>query len=80
MAEEIAAQVKRIIKEQLDVDEKDIKPESTFIDDLGADSLAIVELVLAFEEQFEIDIPDEDTEKIRTVGDAINYIQARKNK
>ena len=71
----ITAEVKRIIKEQLDVDEKDIKPESTFIDDLGADSLGLVELVLAFEEAFEIDIPDEDTEKIRTVQDAIDYIQ-----
>lgn len=71
----IEAEVKRIIKEQLDVDEKDIKPESTFIDDLGADSLGLVELVLAFEEAFEIDIPDEDTEKIRTVQDAIDYIQ-----
>jgi len=59
----ITAEVKRIIKEQLDVDEKDIKPESTFIDDLGADSLGLVELVLAFEEAFEIDIPDEDTDR-----------------
>ena len=75
MAEGIEAKVKQIIKEQLDVDEADIKAESTFIDDLGADSLAIVELVLAFEEHFEIDIPDEDTEKIRTVQDAIDYIQ-----
>ncbi len=75
MAEEIIAKVKQIIKEQLDVDEKDIKPESTFIDDLGADSLGLVELVLAFEEAFEIDIPDEDTEKIRTVQDAVAYIQ-----
>jgi len=73
--QKIEAEVKRIIKEQLDVDEKDIKPESTFIDDLGADSLGLVELVLAFEEQFEIDIPDEDTEKIRTVQDTIDYIQ-----
>jgi acyl carrier protein len=71
----ITAEVKKIIKEQLDVDEKDIKPESTFIDDLGADSLGLVELVLAFEEAFEIDIPDEDTEKIRTVKDAIDYIE-----
>ena len=71
----ITAEVKKIIKEQLDVDEKDIKPESTFIDDLGADSLGLVELVLAFEEAFEIDIPDEDTEKIRTVQDAIDYIE-----
>jgi len=73
---DITAEVKRIIKEQLDVDEKDIKPESTFIDDLGADSLGLVELVLAFEEAFEIDIPDEDTEKIRTVQDAVDYIEA----
>jgi acyl carrier protein len=71
----ITAEVKRIIKEQLDVDEKDIKPESTFIDDLGADSLGLVELVLAFEEAFEIDIPDEDTEKIRSVQDAVDYIE-----
>ena len=71
---DITAEVKRIITEQLDVDEADIKPESTFIDDLGADSLGLVELVLAFEEAFEIDIPDEDTEKIRTVQDAVDYI------
>jgi acyl carrier protein len=77
---DIAGEVKRIIKEQLDVDEKDIKPESTFIDDLGADSLGLVELVLAFEESFEIDIPDEDTEKIRTVQDAVDYIQSHTQK
>ncbi|HVJ21519.1 MAG TPA: acyl carrier protein [Polyangiaceae bacterium] len=71
----VTAEVKRIIKEQLDVDEKDIKPESTFIEDLGADSLGLVELVLAFEEAFEIDIPDEDTEKIRSVQDAVDYIE-----
>ena len=71
----VTAEVKRIIKEQLDVDEKDIKPESTFIDDLGADSLGLVELVLAFEESFEIDIPDEDPEKIRSVQDAVDYIE-----
>ena len=71
----VTVEVKRIIKEQLDVDEKDIKPESTFIDDLGADSLGLVELVLAFEEAFEIDIPDEDTEKIRSVQVAVDYIE-----
>ncbi|MCU0672417.1 MAG: acyl carrier protein [Myxococcota bacterium] len=74
---DIADKVKEIISQQLDVDMANIKPESAFIDDLGADSLAIVELVLAFEEQFEIDIPDEDTEKIRTVGDAVSYISER---
>jgi acyl carrier protein len=77
---DIAAEVRRIIKDQLDVDEKDIKPESTFIDDLGADSLGLVELVLAFEEAFEIDIPDEDTEKIRTVQDAVEYIEKNAKK
>jgi acyl carrier protein len=75
MAQDIGSEVKRIIKEQLDVDDKDIKLEATFIDDLGADSLGLVELVLAFEEAFEIDIPDEDTEKIRTVNDAVEYIK-----
>jgi acyl carrier protein len=80
MATDIPTDVKRIIKEQLDVDEKDIKPESSFIDDLGADSLGLVELVLAFEEAFEIDIPDEDTEKIRTVQDAIDYIEKHAKK
>ena len=80
MAIDIPSEVKRIIKEQLDVDEKDIKPESSFIDDLGADSLGLVELVLAFEEAFEIDIPDEDTEKIRSVQDAIAYIEANVKK
>jgi acyl carrier protein len=80
MATDIPSDVKRIIKEQLDVDEKDIKPESSFIDDLGADSLGLVELVLAFEEAFEIDIPDEDTEKIRTVQDAIDYIEKHAKK
>ncbi len=74
---EIAEKVKEIISQQLDVDKADIKEEASFQQDLGADSLAIVELVLAFEEQFEIDIPDEDTEKINTVGDAIRYIEAR---
>jgi acyl carrier protein len=71
---DVLAEVKKIIKEQLDVEEADIKAESSFIDDLGADSLGLVELVLAFEEAFEIDIPDEETEKIRTVQDAVNYI------
>jgi acyl carrier protein len=75
MATDIPSEVRRIIKEQLDVDEASIKPESSFIDDLGADSLGLVELVLAFEEAFKVNIPDEVTEKIRTVGDAIQYIE-----
>jgi acyl carrier protein len=77
---DIAEKVKEIVSQQLDVDQANIEESASFIDDLGADSLAIVELVLAFEEQFEIDIPDEDTEKIRTVGDAISYIKQHAGK
>ena len=80
MAGDIKERVYRIIKEQLDVDEANIKPESTFIDDLGADSLGLVELVLAFEEAFEIDIPDEHTEQIRSVQDAITYLEKHAKK
>ena len=72
---DISEKVKEIVSSQLDVEIGEVKDEARFIEDLGADSLAIVELVLAFEEQFEIDIPDEDTEKIATVGDAITYIK-----
>ncbi len=68
--------VKQIIVEQLGVDEGEVSPGASFQDDLGADSLDIVELVMAFEETFEIEIPDEDAEKIKTVQDAINYVQA----
>lgn len=70
--------VKQIIVEQLGVDESAVDPTASFVDDLGADSLDIVELVMAFEEAFEIDIPDEDAEKITTVKDAIDYIEAKK--
>ena len=78
--EEITKKVSEIITQQLDVDQNDVKPNVAFIDDLGADSLAIVELVLALEEAFELDIPDEETEKIRTVQDAVDYIQAHTTK
>ena len=67
--------VKSIIADQLGVDEEQIKPESKFIEDLGADSLDIVELIMAMEEEFQTEIPDEDAETIRTVGDAVNYVQ-----
>jgi acyl carrier protein len=77
---DIFAEVKRIIVEQLDVDEAQIKMESSVIDDLGADSLGLVELVLAFEESFDLDIPDEDTEKIRSVKNAVEYIQQHSKK
>ena len=67
--------VKKIIIDQLGVDEAEVTPEAKFIDDLGADSLDTVELVMALEEEFGIEIPDEDAEKIATVRDAIAYIQ-----
>jgi len=66
--------VKQIIAEQLGVDENEITPSSSFVEDLGADSLDTVELVMALEENFSIEIPDEDAEKIRTVQDAVDYI------
>ena len=74
----IETKVKSIIADQLGVGEDEIKPESSFIEDLGADSLDIVELVMAMEEEFEVEIPDEEAENIKTVGDAINYINTHK--
>lgn len=70
----IEKKVKECIVSQLGVNEEEVTGEASFIDDLGADSLDIVELVMAFEEAFGIDIPDEDAEKIRTVGDAVRYV------
>jgi acyl carrier protein len=74
----VAEKVKQIIVEQLGVDENQVDQNASFVDDLGADSLDIVELVMAFEEAFDIDIPDEDAEKITTVKQAIDYIEAKK--
>lgn len=74
--EEIFAKVKEVIVDQLTVDEDDVTLDSAFIDDLGADSLDIVELVMALEDTFGISIPDEDAESIKTVGDAVEYIAA----
>jgi acyl carrier protein len=70
----VEERVKQIIVEQLGVEEAEVTPAASFVDDLGADSLDTVELVMAFEEAFEIEIPDEDAEKIRTVQDAVAYI------
>jgi acyl carrier protein len=67
--------VKKIIVEQLGVEEEEVNMESSFIDDLGADSLDIVELIMALEEEFDIEIPDSEAEKIATVGDAVDYIK-----
>lgn len=74
----IEDKVKTIIVDQLGISEDDVKAEASFIDDLGADSLDIVELVMAMEEEFEIEIPDEEAENIKTVGDAIKYINEHK--
>jgi acyl carrier protein len=71
----VEEKIKKIICEQLDVAEKDVVPEASFVDDLGADSLDQVELIMAMEEEFDISIPDEDAEKIGTVQDALNYIK-----
>jgi len=71
--------VKSIIVDQLSVEDDEVTLESTFVDDLGADSLDIVELVMAFEEEFDMEIPDEDAEKIKTVGNAVKYIEEKEN-
>ncbi|MDI6731185.1 MAG: acyl carrier protein [Candidatus Margulisbacteria bacterium] len=71
----VLEQVKKVVAEQLGVAEAEIKPESSFVDDLGADSLDTVELVMALEEAFSIEIPDEDAEKIKTINDTINYVK-----
>ena len=70
----VEERINKIVCEQLDVDEKNVVPEASFVDDLGADSLDQVELIMAMEEEFDISIPDEDAEKIRTLKDAFDYI------
>lgn len=75
---EIFEKVQQITVEQLSVDASAVTMESTFVDDLGADSLDIVELIMAFEEEFEVEIPDDEAEKIRTVTDAVELIKAKK--
>jgi len=74
---DVMDRVKELVVEQLGVDDEEVTEEASFIDDLGADSLDIVELVMAFEEEFDLEIPDEDAEKIRTVGDAVEYIKSK---
>ena len=74
--ESIELRVKKIVAEQLGVNESEVKTESSFVDDLGADSLDTVELVMALEEEFECEIPDEEAEKITTVQQAIDYVNA----
>tara|TARA_B110000014_G_scaffold217751_1_gene172484 strand:- start:123 stop:365 length:243 start_codon:yes stop_codon:yes gene_type:complete len=77
MADNTTAKVKAIIINELGVDPEKVTNDASFVDDLGADSLDTVELVMAFEEEFTIDIPDEDAEQMRTVGEAIAYIEKR---
>jgi acyl carrier protein len=76
MADNVEDRVRKLIVEQLEVSPDKVVPTASFSEDLKADSLAVVELVLALEEAFKLEIPDEDTEKIKTVGDAINYIKS----
>ncbi|MEK6791171.1 MAG: acyl carrier protein [Deltaproteobacteria bacterium] len=76
----IEHKVKKIIMEQLDVTEEEVTQQATFVDDLGADSLDMVEMVMAFEEEFSIEIPDEDAEKIKNVQDAVDYLQKKTGK
>jgi acyl carrier protein len=76
MSNSVEEKVKSIIVEQLGVQADEVKPEASFVDDLGADSLDTVELVMAFEEAFGIEIPDEDAEKIQKVKDAVSYIES----
>lgn len=79
MSNDIASKVKEIIVNKLSVEESQVLPEASFTNDLGADSLDTVELVMEFEKVFGLTIPDEDAEKIASVGDAINYIQSKTN-
>lgn len=80
MSDDIEKKVREIIAAQLEISMEKVKREARFIDDLKADSLAVVELVLALEENFNIEIPDEDTEQIKSVGDAISYIESHQPK
>jgi len=80
MSAEIEAKIIKIVSDQLNVDEEEINPDSSFVDDLGADSLDTVELVMAFEEEFGVEIPDEDAEGIQSVQNAIDYIAAKADK
>ena len=77
MASSLEERLKELIVQQLGVDESEVVPEAKFVDDLGADSLDLVELIMALEDEYGIEIPDEDAEKIVTVGDAINYLKEK---
>ncbi len=74
---DILERVKNVVVDKLKVDPSEINTDANFIDDLGADSLDVVDLVIGFEDEFDIQIPEEDSEKIKTVGDAVNYIESK---
>ncbi|WP_198471213.1 acyl carrier protein [Acetomicrobium sp. S15 = DSM 107314] len=76
-ADEVMKRLKEIVMDRLDVEEDQIKPEASFVEDLGADSLDIVELIMGIEEEFDIEIPDEDAEKLTTVGEAFEYVKGK---
>lgn len=78
--QDVEARVKEIIVEQLGVDASEVNPQASFVNDLGADSLDTVELVMALEEEFDVEIPDEEAEKIQSVGQAVDYIKAHQKK
>ncbi|NLX84507.1 MAG: acyl carrier protein [Synergistaceae bacterium] len=75
--EEVQAKLKEIVMDRLNAEEEQIKPEASFVEDLGADSLDIVELIMGIEEEFDIEIPDEDAEKLTTVGEAMDYVKTK---
>ncbi|MDO5115282.1 MAG: acyl carrier protein [Synergistaceae bacterium] len=75
--EEVQGKLKEIVMDRLNAEEDQIKPEASFVEDLGADSLDIVELIMGIEEEFDIEIPDEDAEKLTTVGEAMEYVKAK---
>lgn len=77
MSGEVFEKVKNIVMDQLNIDESEIKPETSFADDLGADSLDLVELIMALEEEFGFEISDEEAQKIKTVGEVVDYIESR---
>ena len=79
MAATVAERVKKIIVDKLGVDENEVTPTANFIQDLGADSLDTVELIMEFEKEFDVSIPDEQAEKIQTVGDAVEYLESQEN-
>ncbi len=77
---ELLEKIKKIVSEQLDVDPEQVVPEASFVDDLGADSLDLTELIMAMEDEFGMEIDDEEAQKLRTVQDVINYIESKLNK